>query len=144
MYGEYLGILAVNLPGYAAVPHVDGNPPWTLWVARAPRGSIATPVDVKEGQAQQVVVRFTLPLSSGEVNVLPTARLTPVTWHYRGSTSATPPPSPFPSESPDSSRPGNGSGAGRERGRRTVSPRAPQPRHLGIRVSRALFQLTEC
>ncbi|MGD0378692.1 MAG: DUF4012 domain-containing protein [Acidimicrobiales bacterium] len=86
VYGEYVGILSVNLPGYAAVPHVDGNPPLDALGGEGPTWVVATPVDVKEGQAQQITVRFTLPLSSGEVNVLPTARLTPVTWHYRGST----------------------------------------------------------
>jgi hypothetical protein len=43
-------------------------------------------VDVKAGQVQQVVVRFTLPQVSGQLRVLPTARLTPVTWTYRGMT----------------------------------------------------------
>jgi hypothetical protein len=63
-----------------------GNPPLDALGGEGPTWVIATPVDVKEGQAQQITVRFTLPLSTGEVNVLPTARLTPVIWHYRGST----------------------------------------------------------
>jgi len=86
VYGEYLGVLAVNLPGYASLPHIDGNPPLDAVGAEGPTWVIATPVEVKAGHDQQVVVRFTLPLASGEINVLPTARLTPVTWHYRGTT----------------------------------------------------------
>ncbi|HVA02320.1 MAG TPA: DUF4012 domain-containing protein [Acidimicrobiales bacterium] len=86
VYGEYLGVLAVNLPGYASTPRIEGNPPLDALGAEGPTWVIATPVDVKAGQSQTVVVRFTLPQASGEVRVLPTARLAPVTWHYRGTT----------------------------------------------------------
>ncbi len=86
VYGEYLGLVAVNLPGYAFVPHIDGNPPLDALGAEGPTWVIATPVEIKAGQEQQVVVRFTIPEASGTLNVLPTARLTPVTWHYRGAT----------------------------------------------------------
>ena len=65
VYGEYLGLLAVNLPGYASEPHIDGNPPLDALGAEGPTWVIATPVDVKAGQAQQVVVRFTLPQGTG-------------------------------------------------------------------------------
>ena len=84
VYGEYLGVLAVNLPGYASSPRIDGNPPLDARGAEGPTWIIATPVDIKAGQAQQVVVRFTLPMTSGQIKVLPSARLTPVTWHFRG------------------------------------------------------------
>ena len=65
VYGEYVGVLAVNLPGYAAEPRVDGNPPLDALGAEGPTWVIATPVDIKAGQAQQVVVRFTLPQVNG-------------------------------------------------------------------------------
>jgi hypothetical protein len=86
VYGEYLGLLAVNVPGYASVPRVDGNPKLYALGAEGPTWVVAAPVDVKAGQAQDLVIRFTLPQATGEVRVLPTARLTPVTWHYRGTT----------------------------------------------------------
>jgi hypothetical protein len=85
-YGEYLGLLAVNLPGYASALRIDGNPPLDALGGEGPTWIIATPVDIKAGQAQQVVVRFTLPQASGQIQVLPSARLTPVTWHFRGET----------------------------------------------------------
>ncbi len=85
-YGEYVGVLAVNLPGYASVPRVEGNPPLDALGAEGPTWVIAAPVDVKAGQQQQIVVHFTLPQTTGQFTVLPTARLTPVTWHYRGTT----------------------------------------------------------
>jgi hypothetical protein len=83
VYGEYLGLLAVNIPGYASQPSIDGNPTLVALGAEGPTWVIATPVDVKAGQAQQVVIHFTLPLASGQIRVLPTARLSPVTWSYR-------------------------------------------------------------
>jgi hypothetical protein len=86
VYGEYVGILAVNLPGYASVPHIDGNPRLDALGAEGPTWVIATPVDLKTGQVQRVVVHFTLPQTSGEISVLPTARLDPVVWSYRGTT----------------------------------------------------------
>jgi hypothetical protein len=86
VYGEYLGVLAVNLPGYATKPHIDGNPSLDALGPEGPTWVIATPVDIKAGQAQTVVVRFTLPQATGQVTVMPTARLNPVTWHYRGTT----------------------------------------------------------
>jgi Protein of unknown function (DUF4012) len=86
VYGEYLGVLAVNLPGYASLPHIDGNPKLYALGAEGPTWVIATPVDVKAGDSEQFVIRFTLPQSSGQISIVPTARLTPVTWHYRGST----------------------------------------------------------
>ncbi|HLM96867.1 MAG TPA: hypothetical protein VK283_11170, partial [Acidimicrobiales bacterium] len=85
-YGEYLGVMAVNLPGYASVPSIEGSPPLDALGAEGPTWVIATGVDVKAGHEQDVVVHFTLPQASGQFTVLPTARLTPVTWHYRGST----------------------------------------------------------
>jgi hypothetical protein len=86
VYGEYLGVLAVNLPGYASSVRIDGNPPLDALGAEGPTWVIATPVDIKAGQAQQVVVRFTLPQATGQMRVLPTARLSPVTWRFRGGT----------------------------------------------------------
>jgi Protein of unknown function (DUF4012) len=87
VYGEYRGVLAVNVPGYASVPHIDGSPILDALGAEGPTWVIATPVDVKAGQSQQVVVHFTVPQTTGQLRVVPTARLTPVTWHYRGSPS---------------------------------------------------------
>ena len=86
VYGEYRGILAVNLPGYASVPRVDGSPTLDALGAEGPTWVIGAPVDVKAGQAQRIVVHFTLPQVTGQIRVLPTARLSPVSWTYRGTT----------------------------------------------------------
>jgi len=84
-YGEYLGILAVNLPGTASTPHVAGTPPLDALGAEGPTWLVATPVDVKAGQSQTVVVHFTMPVAHGTLEVLPTARLVPEGWGYRGN-----------------------------------------------------------
>ena len=91
--GVVLGVLAENRIGrlllQAALVRANGLFQGPKLVALGPEGPtwvIATPVDIKAGQTQDVVVRFTLPQASGQVQVMPTARLTPVTWHYRGTT----------------------------------------------------------
>ncbi|MGA2522124.1 MAG: DUF4012 domain-containing protein [Acidimicrobiales bacterium] len=86
VYGEYLGILAVNVPGYASTPHIDGAPTLDALGAEGPAWLIATPVDVKAGASAQFVVRFTLPLAHGQISVVPSARADPITWSYRGAT----------------------------------------------------------
>jgi hypothetical protein len=84
-YGEYIGLLAVNLPpeathlGIRAVATIDAlgaeGPDWLL----------ATPVDVKAGASEQIVVTFRLPAGPGSMTVVPSARLSPVPWDYRGT-----------------------------------------------------------
>jgi hypothetical protein len=86
VYGEYRGLLALNVPGYAAKPRIDGDPVIDALGAEGPTWVIATPVDVKAGQSQRIVVRFTLPGAHGQMTVVPTARLNPVTWSYEGTT----------------------------------------------------------
>ena len=79
VYGEYRGVLAVNVPGYASVPRVDGSPPLDALGAEGPTWVIAAPVDVKAGPGRsRLVVRFTLPASGHGMRValVPTARTT--------------------------------------------------------------------
>ena len=84
-YGEYLGLLAVNLPGSARNLTIDGHPPLAAFGAEGPAWVIATPVDVKMGAKEDFVVRFSLP-AHGRMTVMPTTRLDPVVWKYRGAT----------------------------------------------------------
>jgi hypothetical protein len=86
-YGEYLGLLAVNLPGAARGIHIDGGPPLVAFGAEGPAWVIATPVDVKTGEVVSVVVRFSAP-AHGRLTVVPSARINPVAWRYRGVTHA--------------------------------------------------------
>jgi Protein of unknown function (DUF4012) len=86
VYGEYTGLLAVNLPPDASHLQVRGGAPVDTLGAEGPDWLLATPVDVKEGATQQIVVTFRLPTGHGSMTVVPSARLNPVSWHYRGTT----------------------------------------------------------
>jgi len=85
-YGEYLGLLAVNLPAEARGLRIDGGPPLVAFGAEGPAWVIATPVDVKAGQVATFVVHFSMPAGHGRLTVVPSARLNPVQWRYRGVT----------------------------------------------------------
>ena len=91
-YGEYVGLVAINLPAGASHAQVQGRPKLAAEGPEGPTWLVATPVDLKQGQSEQVVVHFRL---SGEVKnltVVPSARLNPVSWTYPGgsATDATP------------------------------------------------------
>jgi hypothetical protein len=91
-YGEYVGLLALNLPADSSHVQVEERPPLVAQGAEGPTWLVATPVDVREGESEQVVVHFDLPSSLGSVTVLPSARPSPVPWTYTGgrATDATP------------------------------------------------------
>ena len=84
-YGEYLGQLAVNLPAEASHLRVVGGAPEDALGAEGPVWLLATPVAVKAGATEKIVVTFRLPPGHGSMTVVPSARLTPVSWHYRGA-----------------------------------------------------------
>ncbi len=84
-YGEYVGLVAVNLPPEASHLQVAGGAAVDALGAEGPVWLLATPVDVKPGAQQQVVVTFRLPAGHGSMTVVPSARLSAVSWHYRGA-----------------------------------------------------------
>jgi hypothetical protein len=84
-YGEYTGLLAVNLPPQATHLGVRGGATLDALGAEGPDWLLATPVDIKAGASDQVVVTFDLPPGPGSLTVVPSARLAPVSWHYDGS-----------------------------------------------------------
>ena len=84
-YGEYVGLLAVNLPPQASDLQVSGGAPVDVRGAEGPVWVLATPVDVHAGATQTIVVTFRLPAGPGTMTVVPSARLSPTTWHYRGT-----------------------------------------------------------
>ena len=84
-YGEYLGLLAVNLPAQARNLRVDGHSTLAAFGAEGPAWVIATPVDLRMGQIEYIIVRFSMP-AHGHLTVVPSARLNPVVWRYRGVT----------------------------------------------------------
>ena len=83
--GEYVGILAVNLPAGSTDAHAEG---YQTLAASGPEGPtllLAAPIDIKLGQTLNVNVTFDLPNNYGAVNVVPTARVPPVNWNAGSS-----------------------------------------------------------
>jgi hypothetical protein len=85
-YGEYVGVVAVNLPAAASDLDLGVGAPIYARAAEGPAWLLATPVDVKAGASAQVVLTFHLPRGSGSMTIVPAARLTPETWSYQGTT----------------------------------------------------------
>ncbi|HEY7948608.1 MAG TPA: DUF4012 domain-containing protein [Acidimicrobiales bacterium] len=84
-YGEYVGLVTVNLPAEASHLQVGAGEVVDVLGAEGPVWVLATPVDVHPGATQRVVVSFRLPAGHGAMTVVPSARLAPVAWHYRGA-----------------------------------------------------------
>lgn len=84
--GEYLGLLAVTLPGAAAQGRLEGM---QLAVAGAdgPTRVVASEFRLSRGATRTIVVRFRLPGRGGEIRVEPSARqLKTVAWRFRDRT----------------------------------------------------------
>jgi hypothetical protein len=84
-YGEYTGLLAVNLPAEASKLGIRGAATIDALGAEGPDWLLATPVDIKAGDSEQIVVTFRLPAGYGSMTIVPSARLQPVVWHYLGA-----------------------------------------------------------
>jgi hypothetical protein len=84
-YGEYVGIVTVNLPDYATglslvqgeSAEVDGQEGPTLLAG--------VDVALLPGQSQDVTFHFDLPGVHGQVRVVPSGRIPPVAWSVNGS-----------------------------------------------------------
>ncbi|HEX4127401.1 MAG TPA: DUF4012 domain-containing protein [Acidimicrobiales bacterium] len=85
VYGEYPGFLAVNLPAAARNLKLTQGRPGAVLGAEGPAWVLATPIDMKAGQSETDVIRFSLP-ASGSTTVLSSARVPGETWHYDGRT----------------------------------------------------------
>lgn len=83
-YGQYLGLLALNLPGGASDVKVRGNPTLAASGPEGPTFLVASPVNVLAGKTEKVIVNFTLPSLHGQLTVVPTARVQPVPWTFPG------------------------------------------------------------
>lgn len=83
--GDYVGILAVSLPGASAAgaiepaPELPGGPD-------GPTQVVAARVVVTRGEERTVVVRFTLPADQRSLRVEPSARVPSAAWSFRGAT----------------------------------------------------------
>jgi hypothetical protein len=85
-YGDYAGLVAVNLPGAARSIAVQGAGPLAVKGGDGPTWVVAAPVTVRRGSALTVTVTFTLPGTSGSMRLVPSARVPAEQWSFQGAT----------------------------------------------------------
>ena len=84
VYGEYVGIATVNLPGDA---RDISSPSARSVVASGPEGPTileGATMDILAGATQHITFNFVLPEAHGSMTVVPSARIRPATWHVAG------------------------------------------------------------
>lgn len=84
--GDYLGIVAVNVPAAATALSMDDNERLVAAGPDGPTAVVATPLRLVRGEARTVLVRFRLPGAQGSLVVSPSARLPVATWEGLGTT----------------------------------------------------------
>lgn len=84
-YGEYKGIVALTVPGFASEIGIDGVDPVAVAGRDGAGNVIGGEVRVLPGASVTVTVRFDAP-AGAPITVLPSARIPPVTWHVNGVT----------------------------------------------------------
>jgi hypothetical protein len=80
--GDYVGILAVNLPGSAGGARIDGVEQLGIVGGDGPTRVVGLRFILPRGQTRTFVVRFSLAGSAGSIRVEPGARIPPTTWRY--------------------------------------------------------------
>lgn len=78
--GDYLGIVALNLPEAATGISLGGAPAPITSGADGPSQVVAAPLLLTRGQETTVTVQFRLPPSETSIEVVPSARVPPVLW----------------------------------------------------------------
>lgn len=78
--GDYLGIIAVNIPGAATDIAVDGAGTLSSSGVDGPTQVVAAPLRLSRGQETSVTVHFRLPPSERSLQVVPSARVPAVPW----------------------------------------------------------------
>jgi len=73
--GDYLGFLAVTLPGQATQGRIDGSPPLAVAGPDGPTRVIGTEVLLPAGQSRTLVIHFLLPGRHGSLRLEPSARV---------------------------------------------------------------------
>lgn len=84
VYGEYVGLVAVNLPAAASdltLRGPDGTRP-EVKGAEGPTWLMVTPIDLAAGRSARVVVGFDLPGETGSLRVVPSTRLPAAAWSF--------------------------------------------------------------
>jgi len=82
--GDYLGVLAVNLPADAEQARIDGVPQLAVAGPDGPTVVVGTQFRLPRGQAQTFVIRFDIPGRHGAIRLEPSARVPTVQWQVPG------------------------------------------------------------
>lgn len=83
--GDYVGMVSINLPGFARDVTVDGDPELAALGPDGPTTVVAWPVRVDRGASATFTVRFGLPAGAVPVWVEPSARVPAVRWTAPGA-----------------------------------------------------------
>ena len=89
IYGEYVGIATVNLPGYARDISSPSNSSVVTSGREGPTILEGATIDILAGSTRSITFNFVLPEAHGAMTVVPSARIGPATWHVVGPAGAT-------------------------------------------------------
>ena len=78
--GEYVGLVAVNVPGRARLPTLVSGGPLVTVGAEGPTWVVVSQVHVLAGSSDDTVVTFTVPGRHGSMTVMPSARVPTEQW----------------------------------------------------------------
>jgi hypothetical protein len=85
-YGEYVGIVTVNLPNDVRDLSVGPGESVVVNGEEGPTLLAGVSVDLLAGATRQVTFHFTFPVAHGTFTVVPSTRIPPVNWSVNGST----------------------------------------------------------
>jgi hypothetical protein len=85
VYGEYVGIATVNLPGDARDISSPSNSAVVASGDEGPTILEGATMDILAGTTQRITFHFVLPEAHGSMTVVPSARIGPATWHVAGT-----------------------------------------------------------
>ena len=80
-YGDWSGLVAVNLPATADGRSLTGAGPLAIEGREGPTWLLAAPLLLHAGAAADVTTRFRLPGHHGTLSVVPSARVPAEQWH---------------------------------------------------------------
>ncbi|MDQ3569415.1 MAG: DUF4012 domain-containing protein [Actinomycetota bacterium] len=79
-YGDYTGLVSVNLPAEADGVAVEGRETFAAAGPDGPTKVVAVPVTVRKGATESLTFRFRLPADHAALRVEPSARVPPARW----------------------------------------------------------------
>jgi len=87
-YGEYKGLVAVNLPAASSHRSMGGDGRMVIKGVDGPTWLLVSAVDLPEGASKDITVGFEMLRHHGAMTVVPSARIPPVHWSVPGATFA--------------------------------------------------------